>query len=130
MPIIDDLPQPSVSLPSSNPPSYGEWYRTPALQPGEHTVIINNLPKVTLDYIIVDVDPTTAFQNTPVLVSDSDPLIKYSGNWEQDFSRFQSLQPFTFIGDYSTRSSCNPGDAFELSFSGMSAAERGLFIVA
>lgn len=118
-PIIDDLPQSRYTLPTSNPPSYGEWYRTPALQPGPHTVVINDLPKVTLDYIIVLVDPSTVFQNTPVLISDSDPAITYSGDWQQDFSRFKSLQPFTFIGDYSTRSSCNPGSTFSLEFSGM-----------
>jgi len=108
-----------VSLPSSNPPAYGEWYRTPTLQPGEHVVVFNDLPKVTLDYIVVEIDPSTVFQNTPILVSDSDQALKYTGSWEKDFSRFKSLQPFTFIGDYSTRSSCNPGDTLALDFSGM-----------
>lgn len=82
-------------------------------------VVINDLPKVTLDYIVVVVDPSTTFQNTPILVSDSDQGLKYTGSWEKDFSRFKSLQPFTFIGDYSTRSSCNPGDTLSLDFSGM-----------
>ncbi|KAF9446180.1 hypothetical protein P691DRAFT_777049 [Macrolepiota fuliginosa MF-IS2] len=126
-PIIDDLNQPVVALPSSNPPSYGVWYRTPELEPGPHTVVINNLPNVMLDYIIILVDPATVFQNSMVLVSDSDSTIKYTGSWQQDLSRFKSLQPFTFIGDYSTRSSCNPGDTFSLGFSGSSIQLWGVF---
>jgi hypothetical protein len=118
-PIIDNLPEPVQSLPSSNPPSYGVWYRTPDLPPGPHTVIIHDIPAVTVDFIVVDVDPLTVFPpTTSVLISDSDPSIEYTGSWHEDFSHFQTLQPFTFIGDYSTRSSCNPGDTLSLPFSG------------
>ncbi|KAJ3570929.1 hypothetical protein NP233_g4083 [Leucocoprinus birnbaumii] len=126
-PIIDDLPQPSVSLPTSNPPTYGLWYQTPPLQPGEHKIVFNDLPQLTLDYVIVQVDPSTVFQNTLVLISDSDPIIAYSGSWQKDVSRFKTLQPFTFIGDYSTRSSCNPGDTLSFDFSGSAIQLWGVF---
>ncbi|KAF5347351.1 hypothetical protein D9756_010000 [Leucocoprinus leucothites] len=126
-PMIDNLVQPSVSLPSSNPPTYGLWYQTPPLQPGQHTIVFNDLPQLTLDYVIVGIDPSTVFQNTLVLISDSDPRITYTGNWEQDVSRFKTLQPFTFIGDYSTRSSCNPGDTLSFEFSGSSLQMWGVF---
>ncbi|KXN90229.1 hypothetical protein AN958_04769 [Leucoagaricus sp. SymC.cos] len=114
-------------MPSSNPPNYGVWYRTPSLQPGLHTVVFNDLPRATLDYIIVGVDPNTTFENTLVLVSDSDPVITYTGNWQQDVSRFQTLQPFKFLGDYSTRSTCNPGDTFSLDFAGTDIQLWGVF---
>jgi hypothetical protein len=118
-PTIDDLVQAAVTLPNSNPPSYGAWYQTPPLQPGPHTVKFTDLPFLTLDYIIVEIDPSTVFQNTQALISDSDPGITYTGSWQQDVSRFKTLQPFIFIGDYSTRSSCNPGDTLAFDFAGM-----------
>jgi hypothetical protein len=117
-PIIDGLTQPRVSLPSSNPPTYGAWYQTPPLPPSTHKVTFNDLPQVTLDYIIVEIDPKTVFHNVPALISDSDPGIDYKGSWQQDVSRFMTLQPLQFIGDYSTRSSCNPGDTLSFQFAG------------
>ncbi|KAF8908386.1 hypothetical protein CPB85DRAFT_790870 [Mucidula mucida] len=65
----------------SLPVQYGQWYQSPELDDGEHTITVSDLEQVGVDYALVTT--TSPQDRSDVVVDDSDSSITYSGTWSE-----------------------------------------------
>ncbi|KAF8891343.1 hypothetical protein BD779DRAFT_197939 [Infundibulicybe gibba] len=111
---------------------YLQWYQSPQLQEGNHTISLTNLADVSVDFIVVTAGPSTPLSNQTVIVDDDDPSIHYTGNWGRDGGLFS---PDSSTNNPSGKSFHNgthrslaaEGDALTLEFTGTSIGVFGIF---
>ncbi|KAK7014757.1 hypothetical protein VNI00_019286 [Paramarasmius palmivorus] len=62
---------------------YREWYRSPSLSDGQHTIKCNNMSdQATVDYLLTTAGSSTPLTGSTIVVDDSAPdEIKYRGRW-------------------------------------------------
>lgn len=109
----------NTSYASSTPPAYIQWYQTPVLSDGKHTVQLSHLDGTAVDMVIVTVGPNTPLAGKKVFVDNNDSSIQYSGSWAESKSGFDAgtLPDGLPIGN-STQQSTTPGDTMTFRFSG------------
>ncbi|KAF9023479.1 hypothetical protein BDZ89DRAFT_1069848 [Hymenopellis radicata] len=81
--MIDDTTS-AAQFDASLPVQYGQWYQSPELDDGEHTITVSDLERVGVDYALVTT--TSPQDRSDVVVDDSDSSITYSGNWSESAS--------------------------------------------
>jgi len=96
-----------------------QWFTTPTLPDGKHTITMTNLYTIAIDYAVIKVGNQTSLNGQTVIVDDDSSLIQYSGQWSRSTNKFipvnlQSGRPY---GNLTHRTS-NPGDTFAFRFSG------------
>ncbi|KAH7878180.1 uncharacterized protein C8R40DRAFT_1167586 [Lentinula edodes] len=102
--------------------SYTQWYQTPTLPDGLHTVNLSSIV-VNLDYAIITAGATTPLSGSTIVVDDESPEILYNGNgWKTSDSGID-------IGGgwvnglplaNTTHRTSNMGDGFSFQFAGKS----------
>ena len=102
-----------------NPQSYRQWYQTPTLTDGQHTVLLSHVLGTALDYAVVTVGKDTPLGTNRIIVDNEDPLITYKGSWSRSIEEFDAGSlPDGFPYRNSTQRSSTPGDTFTFQFSG------------
>jgi len=106
-----------------DPPTYKQWFTTPTLPDGKHTItFVGTSHPASVDYAVVKVGLQTSLTGQTVVVDDDSSLIQYSGQWSRSTTRFTpgSGNPISTGYPYGnvTHRSSNPGDTFTFRFSG------------
>ncbi|KAG6910349.1 hypothetical protein DXG01_011418 [Tephrocybe rancida] len=89
---IDGGPSYQAWYNDPSPPSALQWYQSPKLSDGTHTISITHIAGTSIDMMLV-----TAGQNTPLsgqrlIVDDSDAAITYSGSWTRKTGLYRSSE--------------------------------------
>ena len=101
------------------PPSYMQWYQSPSLPDGKHTITVGHLAGTSVDYAIIKVGSNTSLSGTTVIVDDESPAITYSGGWSRSTAQFNAgTLPDGFPYGNSTHRSSNVGDSITFRFTG------------
>ncbi|KAF8878214.1 hypothetical protein BD779DRAFT_1218951 [Infundibulicybe gibba] len=126
--IDDNLPY-NASYDDPNPQTYRQWYQSPDLDDGIHTIQLNNIVGAAVDFITVSVGPGTPLVGQKIIVDDDDPSIVYSGNWTRNGSPFFCAEspPKGLPFHNGTHQSTTPGDTAAVRFTGSSIALYGIF---
>jgi len=102
------------------PQTYLQWYQSPTLSGGKHTIHVDGVAGTSLDYATITVDQNTSLSGKKIIVDNDDPAVHYSGNWTRNTSKSVSgdisLKAFPFRN--STHRSTTPGDTITFLFSG------------
>jgi len=101
------------------PPSYMQWYQSPSLPDGKHTITVGHLAGTSVDYAIIKVGSNTSLSGTTVIVDDESPAITYFGGWSRSTAQFNAgTLPDGFPYGNSTHRSSNVGDSITFRFTG------------
>ncbi|KAF8060251.1 hypothetical protein FPV67DRAFT_1513958 [Lyophyllum atratum] len=126
---IDGGTPSQASYSDQSPPSALQWYKSPSLSEGTHTVSITHMAGVSVDFMTI-----TAGQNTPLsgerlIVDDDDSAITYSGNWARKTGRYRSKDlPSTGLPyGGATHQSGTSGSSATFQFTGTSVEVYSLF---
>jgi hypothetical protein len=118
---IDGNPSYETSTSDKDPQSYLQWYQSPQLPPGQHSINVTNILATGIDYFVVTPGPDTSLEGKSLLVDDMYPGIKYNGaGWKarrgQRFRRREKIlaQPF----QNGTHQTTNIGDSLFFAFQG------------
>ncbi|KAJ3488305.1 hypothetical protein NLJ89_g11631 [Agrocybe chaxingu] len=109
-------------------PSYRQWYQSPELPDGKHTITVSGIEGISVDYAIVRTSNSTSFRGKRIIVDNDDPSIHYSGSWVRNRDEFKagnipSGTPF----QNGTHRSWVVGDKASFNFTGSSVAVYGIF---
>ncbi|KAF8644205.1 hypothetical protein AX16_008629 [Volvariella volvacea WC 439] len=113
------------------PQSYRQWYQSPILPDGEHTIYIDDIDLTSVDYTLVTAGESTPLQTQDSLVVVDDEDINhfaFRGNWTRDPGLFFGPLNGTPFGN-ATRRTHTPGDQMSFRFSGTSFALYGVFLL-
>ncbi|KAG5649975.1 hypothetical protein H0H81_001243 [Sphagnurus paluster] len=82
----------------SYPPSVLQWYLSPLLPDGNHTLVISQIAGASLDYVVTTPGPSTPLDGQEVILDDGDASITYAGPWVSKGGTFQTgEQPFVVM---------------------------------
>lgn len=118
---IDNNTAANTSFSDPNPPSYRQWYKSPTLPDGQHSITLSNLTGSSIDYALVSLGPQTPIAGERIVVDDSDSGIKFSAGWRSDRDKFNvggSVPISGFTLGNSTHDTETVGSAFTYKFSG------------
>ncbi|ESK95024.1 hypothetical protein Moror_14029 [Moniliophthora roreri MCA 2997] len=107
-------------------------YQSPMLQDGEHTVTFafgNESLFPAFDFLTVTAGDSTQLKNKTIIVDDTDPGIRYSGNWRTQPSTPDASLTFDYSAKpylNTTRWSNTVGDSITFTFEGTSVAVYGV----
>ncbi|KAF8878213.1 hypothetical protein BD779DRAFT_1628616, partial [Infundibulicybe gibba] len=125
---IDNNPPYNTSYDDPHPQNYRQWYQSPHLDDGIHTIRLDNIAGTLVDFMIVSSGPSTPLAGQKIIVDDDDPSIVYSGNWMRNRSPFLSVKlPGGLPFHNGTHQSMTPGDTAAIRFTGSSIALYGIF---
>ena len=112
----------ALSLPSSQ--VYIQWYQSPTLSDGNHTITVSHLTG-SIDMALITVGPNTLLQGKTLIVDNDNPAIEYFGTWTRNTSPFVPgvLQDGFPIGN-TTHRSTTPGDTITFRFTGESVPDK------
>ncbi|KAF8891342.1 hypothetical protein BD779DRAFT_198002 [Infundibulicybe gibba] len=120
------------SFPDPSSQEYLQWYQSPQLQEGNHTISLTNLADVSVDFIVVAAGPNTPLSGQTVIVDDDDPSIHYTGSWDRDGGLFSpdpsTSNPSGYPFHNGTHQSSTEGDVLTLEFTGTSINISGYLI--
>jgi len=112
------------------PPSYIQWYQSPSLPEGKHTITIGHVAGTAIDYAIVKAGQNTPLSGQTVIIDNDDPAIVYSGKWMRSTSRFSTgiaTNPDGPPYGNSTHRTSNVGDTITVRFTGENYCYHRLF---
>jgi hypothetical protein len=103
------------------PQTYIQWYQSPTLAEGHHTIKVDGVDGTALDYATIAVGQNTPLSGKKIIVDNDDSTVHYSGSWTRNTEEFFSGgdskgHPFR----NSTHRSTTPGDTITFLFSGQS----------
>jgi len=104
-----------------SPQTYIQWYQSPILSEGQHTITVDGVDGTDIDYATITVGQNSALSGKKVIVDSDDPSIHYSGSWIRNTDRFIPGHTYTIPGvpfRNSTYRSKTPGDTITFQFTG------------
>ncbi|KAF8194205.1 hypothetical protein BJ912DRAFT_924282 [Pholiota molesta] len=118
----------NITYGAANPPAYIQWYQSPSLTDGHHTITASNLAGTALDMAIITVGPNTPLAGTKIFVDNNDPSLQYSGSWAESQDGFDAgtLPDGLPVGN-TTQRTTSIGDTMTFRFSGTSISIYGIF---
>ncbi|PPQ95278.1 hypothetical protein CVT26_014852, partial [Gymnopilus dilepis] len=117
----------NISYPDTPLQTYVQWYQSPTLPEGTHTIVVEHLDGTAVDYALIQVGPNTPLNGKTLVIDNDDEAIRYSGQWQRNTDQFESGNlPNGFPLRNSTHRSSRPGDNFTFSFVGTSVAVYGI----
>lgn len=119
---IDNSTPFNTSYSDKNPPTYRQWYQSPTLSAGTHTISLTDVAGASLDYAVVTAGNGTPLNRQSVIVDNDDPAIAYSkkyGKWTRNMGAFNSgPNPDGYGFGNTTADSSWVGSSFSYKFSG------------
>jgi hypothetical protein len=103
------------------PQAYVQWYQSPTLSDGNHSITVSHIAGTTVDMALITVGPNTSLQGKTLIADDDNSAIEYSGTWTINASPFNAgTLPDGFPVGNSTHRSTTPGDVITFRFTGKS----------
>ena len=105
-----------------NPPTYQQWYQSPLLEEGYHSIILSNLAgNASVDFAVVTVGEDTPLNGTLIIADNDDPGFNYTGKWSRSQHLFiPGLQkPEGYPYHNSTHQTSEIGSSLTYQFTGM-----------
>lgn len=117
---IDGSPSYETSTDDTDPQTYMQWYQSPNLADGRHSVTISKIQGLAIDFMTVTPSLETPLRGHTLLLDDSHPSIHYSGaGWTQVKSVFAKEDGAKSVPfQNGTHQTSNSGDSFTFLFSG------------
>ncbi|KAJ6543580.1 hypothetical protein DFH09DRAFT_1390784 [Mycena vulgaris] len=111
------------------PQEYRQWYVSPTLSDAAHTIVMNDLVSIDLDYATVTAGSSTPLKGTTLIVDDADPELVYAGKWATNTNFFTTGHGFPSGLPFqnSTHQSNTVGDSVTFQFAGTSVEVHGVF---
>ncbi len=108
------------------PHTYKQWYQSPLLNDGLHTIEIGQLLPIVLDYVVVTAGPQTRLTGSTLVVDNNSSEVSYSGQWTVKLDEplgaitagMHALYPFA----NGTHESAHIGDTATFRFEGQCAS--------
>ncbi|KAF8875401.1 hypothetical protein CPB84DRAFT_1796491 [Gymnopilus junonius] len=117
----------NITYSTTPPPAYVQWYQSPTLSEGTHTVVVDHLDGTAVDYALIQVGQNTPLGGKTLVIDNDDPTVQFAGNWQRNTDQFNAGSlPDGFPLHNSTHRSSNPGDTFAFGFAGTSVAIYGI----
>ncbi len=116
---IDDAYTYVASYPSKN--TYMQWYMSPPLEEGNHTITLTEMDGTDVDYALVGVHNQTTVLGKDILVDSGNDNIVWVGHWQTNTSTLTHTNDFHIINHplgNSTKDSITVGDSFSFQFTG------------
>ncbi|KAG6918311.1 hypothetical protein DXG01_015403 [Tephrocybe rancida] len=73
-----------------SPPTALQWYQSPVLSEGTHTINVSHIAGTSIDYAVVTAGRDTPLTGQTLIVDDGDPSIVYEGSWTRNTGRYTS----------------------------------------
>ena len=109
------------------PQTYLQWYQSPTLAEGNHTIKVDREDETSIDYATITVGQNTPLSGKTIIVDNEDSAIHYSGNWTRNTDEFFPVGlPKGLPFRNSTHRSATPGDTITFLFSGQSHDSESL----
>lgn len=119
---IDGNPPYTSSTTDSSPQNWMQWYQSPQLSEGTHSVNISGNRAIAFDVMIITPGPKTSLTGQTLLVDDSYEHISYEGAGWKQFSGTKYMSTTTVkalpIGN-GTHQTSNIGDSLQFTYSGI-----------
>ncbi|KAF8155938.1 hypothetical protein B0H34DRAFT_659542 [Crassisporium funariophilum] len=110
------------------PPAYRQWYQSPTLADGPHTIRMGHLAMTAVDFALVRVGSQTPLSGKRVFVDNDNAAFKYDGTWSRETGQFNAGSlPDGFPVGNSTHRTSTPGSTMTFRFSGTAASIYGIF---
>ena len=101
------------------PQTYLQWYQSPTLAEGNHTIRVDGVGGTSLDYATISVGQNTPLSGKKIIVDNDDSTVHYSGSWTRNTDHFiPGGVPKGLPFRNSTHRSTTPGDTITFLFSG------------
>ena len=112
------------ALSVSSDQAYIQWYQSPTLSDGNHSITVSHLAGTAVDMALITAGPNTSLQGKTLIVDNDNPAIEYFGTWTRNTSPFVPgvLQDGFPIGN-TTHRSTTPGDTITFRFTGESVPD-------
>ena len=119
---IDGGPEYNVSYMDPAPPSARQWFQSPTLSDGTHTINISRIAGTSIDFVVITPGQDTPLSGETLIVDDGDPSITYTGSWELNTSPYNCGYDPRVSLPYgnSTHQTNSAGASATFRFSGMS----------
>ncbi|KAF8878216.1 hypothetical protein BD779DRAFT_1555101 [Infundibulicybe gibba] len=124
---IDSNSPYNTSYNNPNSQNYQQWYQSPHLDDGVHTIQMDNIAATAVDVVVISAGPSTPLSGQTVIVDDDDPSISYSGHWSRNEPFITSEGAGGLPFHNGTHQSTTPGDTASIRFTGASVAVYGIF---
>ncbi|KAG6841554.1 hypothetical protein C0991_009589 [Blastosporella zonata] len=78
---IDENHPWNTSFPTGTAGSYCQWWQSPVLEDGTHSIRLDGLTQTSLDFMAVTVSNSSLAAGAQIIVDDADPELIYTGDW-------------------------------------------------
>ncbi|KAK0443901.1 uncharacterized protein EV420DRAFT_1013687 [Desarmillaria tabescens] len=108
---------------------YMQWYMSPTLEEGSHTITLTEMDETDVDYALVGVGDQTTVLGKDLLVDDTSDRIIWTGDWKTNKGTLMYItEPYIVnhpLGN-STKDSKTVGDSFSFEFTGTNVSVFGI----
>ncbi|KAK0432634.1 hypothetical protein EV421DRAFT_2023885 [Armillaria borealis] len=109
---------------------YMQWFMSPTLEEGNHTITLTGMDETDVDYAIVGVSNQTTVIDKDILVDSPSDSIVWVGDWQTNTSTLLTdiTEPYIVhrpLGN-STKDSRTVGDSFSFQFTGTNVSVFGI----
>ncbi|KAG6836730.1 hypothetical protein H0H93_004393 [Arthromyces matolae] len=103
-----------------SPPSARQWYQSPMLSDGQHTLVITHIAGTSVDMIMITAGSNTPLSGQTLIVDDNDGAIAYSGSWTHKTGTYTAITTPTTHEPYrnATHQATSPGATATFTFTG------------
>ncbi|PBK87128.1 hypothetical protein ARMGADRAFT_1085891 [Armillaria gallica] len=125
---IDDGDSYIASYPAQS--AYMQWYTSPTLEEGNHTITITEMDRTDVDYALVGVSGQTTTLGKNILVDSTSDSIVWVGYWQTKTSilipTFEDFHVVSYPLGNSTKDSSTSGNSFSFQFTGTNISVFGI----
>ncbi|KAK0501863.1 hypothetical protein EDD18DRAFT_1347927 [Armillaria luteobubalina] len=124
---IDDAYTYVASYPFTH--TYMQWYTSPTLEEGTHTITLTEMEGIDVDYALIDASNQTAVLGKNILVDSTSDDIAWIGDWQTNTSTLtytNDLHVVNYPLGNSTKDSRIVGNSFSFKFSGTTVSVFGI----
>ena len=79
---IDGELEYNISYMDPAPPSARQWFQSPTLSDGTHTINVSRIAGTSIDFVVITAGQDTPLSGETLIVDDGDPSIAYRGEWK------------------------------------------------
>ncbi|KAG6810395.1 hypothetical protein H0H92_012057 [Tricholoma furcatifolium] len=118
-----------VSYGDPDPQNTMQWYKSPTLSDGSHTISFSRIAGTALDFMVVSAGLTTPLSGLTLIVDDGDSGVDYSGTWSNPSERYVESTSSVEFYPYgnAVHQTSTVGSSMSFQFSGTSISVYSVF---